>query len=285
MNAGVNAGVMRRLPALLAILGLLLSCTAKSRESAPPRLVASATQFRYDEGTHNLHAGVTNAGTTPVTVTSATLAWSGFDWPTVQIPAQPVPPGQTAAFVIAYGAARCDTHPGAPYLLATVDGQRRRLPLQVDDPGLLDRLRQGACARQRLSRAVALTLHLRRHTVVRAGEELLPGEVVLRRRAGAGRAVSVVDLGGSVLFDLTAAGGRGALPARLAPPDRALRLPVLVGSAGRCDPHARGNSSQTFLFSVYTRLGTEPALRTIFVPSKPAQQRLLAVLDRACRAG
>jgi hypothetical protein len=277
---------MRRVAVLLAGLGLLLSCTAERRESAPPpRLVASATQFRYDEGTNHLHAGVTNAGTTPVTVTSATLTWSGFDWPTVRIPAQPVPPGQTAAFVIAYGAARCGTDTGAPYLLATVDGQRRRLALKVEDPGLLDRLRQAACARQRLARAVALTLHLRRHTVVRQGEELLPGEVVLRRRAGSSEAVSVVDLGGSVLFDVTAAGGPGALPARLAPPDRTLRLPVQVGSAGRCDPHARGQSSQTFLFSVYTRLGSDPPLRTIFVPSKPAQQRLLALLDRACRAG
>ena len=277
---------MRRLAVLVLLVGTVLSCTVARRESVPaPRLVASATQFRYDEGTPNLHAGVTNAGTTSVTVTSATLVWPGFRWPTVRIPAKPVPPGQTAAFVIRYGAARCGTDPGAPYLLATVDGQRRRLPLKVEDPGLLDRLRGSACARQRLARAVTLLLHLRRRTLVRQGQEALPGEVVLRRRAGSAEAVSVVDLGGSVLFDVTAAGGPGALPARLASHDAILRLRVLVGSAGRCDPHARGNSSQTFLFSVYTRVGSEPALRTIFIPSKRAQLRLLALLDRACRAG
>jgi hypothetical protein len=252
-------------------------------ERPAPGLLASVTQFRPDEGTRNLHAGITNRGGRPVTVTSATVVWSGFSWSTVRVPAEPVPPGQTAAFVVRYGAPHCATRPGAPYLRTVVDGRRLVLPLTVDIPGLLPRLRAHACGEQRLARTASLRLRLARRTVVRGGAEYLPGTVLLRRRPGTSTPVSVVDLGGSVLFDLVPA-GEGALPFRLAPADRVRRLPVLVGSAGRCDPHARGNSSQTFLFSTYSRLGGGPVVRSIFVPAPSVQQRLWHLLDRACGA-
>jgi hypothetical protein len=60
-------------------------------------------------------------------------------------------------------------------------------------------------------------------------------------------------------------------------------LPVLAGSAHRCDGHARGNSSQTFLLSVYLRLGDAPVQRRILTPAEPDQVRVLAVIDRDCR--
>ncbi len=269
---------------VLGLAGLLGSCT-----SAPPapepgvgsRLVASATQFRPDEGTRNLHAGITNRGPATVTVTSATVEWPGFSWPTVAIPARPVPAGQTAAFVIRYGAPHCATDPGPPYLRATVDGHALRLPLQVSDRGLLERLRAQACADRRLARAATLSLRWGRRTVVRRGTEYLPATVTLRRRSGSS-GVSVVDLGGSVLFHLVAA-RPGALPARLGPSRPGLVVPVLFGSAGRCDGHSRGQSSQTFLFSVYTRLDGGRTHRSVFVPGKVVQRRLLGLLDRACR--
>lgn len=270
--------------AVTALVSGLAGCTSAAPPAEGPRvqrLLASATQFRPDEGTRNLHAGVTNLGPRTVTVTSARVVWPGFSWQTVRIPAAPVPAGQTAAFVVRYGAAHCDTHPGAPYLLAEVDGRRLRLPLKVDLPGLLPRLRAHACAELRLARTAMVDLRLGRRTVRGQGGEYLPGVVVIRRRPGTGAPVTLVDLGGSVLFELRPV-RHDALPARLRPGAPLLRVPVRVGSAGRCDAHARGNSSQTFLFSTYTRLGDGPVLRSIFVPPLATQTRLLRLLDRAC---
>ncbi len=283
--AATTRGPARWLATLVLCLAALPAACSTAAPSRPPapRLRASATQFRPDEGTTRLHAGVTNLGRTAVTVTSATVVWPGFAWPTVRLPRAPVPVGQTAAFVIRYGAAHCHVGPGPAYLRAEVDGRSVRLRLRVQDPALLSRLHAHECARRRLAATAGLALRLRRHTVVRGGEEYLPGTVLLRRRPGARSTVTVVDVGGSVLFDLAAAPGAGRLPARLAPGAPQLRVPMRIGSAHRCDPHARGNSSQTFLFSVYTRLAGEPVQRSVFVPGPATRRRLDGLLDRACR--
>lgn len=279
---------MRRVLARLALsvlLGFLVACTAQPPEPAPTpraRLVASVTQFRPDEGTNMLHAGVTNAGPGTVRVTEARVAWSGFTWPAVRVPATPVPAGQTAAFVVRYGAPRCTGRPGRPQLLATVDGVVRRLPLHVDLPGLLGRLRRDACAARHLARTADVSLRWASRTAVRHGQEYLPGTVTLTRRS-AGTPVRVVDLGGSVLFDLVP-DRRGALPATMGARTARLRVAVRLVPAGRCDAHARGQSSQTFLFSVYLRRGRAPTHRDAFIPDRAVQQRLLDLLDRACGA-
>lgn len=282
---------MRRalaLMVLLALLGAVAACTSPARTPAAPRttqrahLVASATQFRPDEGTNRLHAGVTNLGPGPVRVSAARVLWRGFTWSPARVPSAPVPAGQTAAFVVRYGAPRCTGRPGRPSLLATVDGVVRRLPLRIDLPGLLGRLRRDACAGRRLAATAGVTLRWDRRTAVRGGEEYLPGTLTLTRRS-TGTAVRVVDLGGSVLFDLRPA-RRGALPATMDGRAARLRLAVRLVPGGRCDAHARGQSSQTFLFSVYLRRGDEPTHRTVLIPDRAVQQRMLDLLDRSCGA-
>lgn len=275
---------LARLGAGLLLGGVVVACTGQPPTRAPvprARLVASVTQFRPDEGTNRLHAGVTNHGPGTVTVGGAQVVWAGFAWPAVRVPPAPVPAGQTAAFVVRYGAPRCTGRPGRPYLLATVDGVARRLPLHVDLPGLLGRLRRDGCAGRRLAQAAGVSLRWAPRTAVRHGEEYLPGTVTLTR-GSAGTAVRVVDLGGSVLFDLRPA-RRGALPATMDAESARLRLAVRLVPAGRCDAHARGQSSQTFLFSVYLRRGDEPTHREVFIPARADQQRMLDLLDRACK--
>jgi hypothetical protein len=163
-----------------------------------------------------------------------------------------------------------------------VDGRTRRLPLRVDSPGLLDRLRATACAEQRLDRAASVELRLGTRTEVVAGEEYLPGTLVVRHRRGATERVRVVDLGGSVLIDLVPRAGRAALPATLAPDRRELRFPVLLGSAHRCDAHALGQSSQTFLISAYVRPGSLPTQRVVLPLSPAGKDRLNGVVRRDC---
>ena len=272
------------------VAGLLVAassgCSGAPREdaspSAPP-LVASIAQFRFDEGTRRLKAGVTNDGDDDIRVTRATVEWDGLDFPAVRLPDEPVRAGQTAAFTVEYGEPSCARPPaGPPVLVAVVDGGRRRLPLRVDSPGLLDRMRAKACAERRLDRAASVGLRLGTRTEVVAGEEYLPGDLVVRHRAGASDRVQVVDLGGSVLIDLVPRAGRGALPAILAADSRELLLPVLLGSAHRCDAHALGQSSQTFLISAYVRLATRPTQRVVLPLTRAEKERLNGVVHRDC---
>jgi hypothetical protein len=278
-----------RLVALVACL-VVAGCSAGSakraapEQRAPMRLVASVAQFRFDEGTRNLKAGVTNNGDRAVRVSQATIAWDGFAFPTIPIPGGAVPPGQTAAFDIAYGAPRCSRPPqGRPILLAVVDGRPVRLPLRVEDPQLLVRLHAKECARTRLDAAADVELRLGTRTVDVRGEEYLPGDLLLRHRSGATARVRIVDLGGSVLIDLVPREGRRALPGELRTDADSLSFPVLLGSAHRCDAHARGQSSQTFLISAYVRLADEPTQRVILPLSTAERDRLLGVIDRDCR--
>jgi hypothetical protein len=270
---------------LLATVGCTDSSPGTDRDAAPadPRLVASVAQFRFDEGTRRLKAGVTNDSDGEIKVTRATIEWDGLGFPSVPLPDEPVGPGQTAAFTVEYGEPRCTRPPeGPPTMVAVVDGRSRRLPLHVDNPGLLVRLRAKACAEQRLDRAASVELRLSTRTEVVDGEEYLPGELVVRHRAGATDRVEIVDLGGSVIIDFVPRAGRDALPATLPSGRRELPFPVLLGSVHRCDAHALGQSSQTFLISAYVRLEGRPTQRVVLPLSSAERELLNGVVKRDC---
>jgi hypothetical protein len=278
---------------LVVVALLAAGCTStagSSPQSSPTpvpslhlqQLDASVTQDRPREGTRELLAGVTNNTGHDIRITSATIRWSGFDFPTIKITEPVVPAGQTAAFTIDYGEPHCAAVPGRPVMATLVDGRRADLPLHVDMPGLLGQLRDNACAAERLSSVATVRLRLARHAAVVNGVEYLPGVVTVRHRPGADGPVTVVDLSGSVLFVLRPRDGRRALPARLVTGQRVLSLPVLVGSNHRCDGHSRSQSSQTFLLSIYVRRAGAATQRVITVPSPAEQMRLLALLDRVC---
>lgn len=59
-------------------------------------------------------------------------------------------------------------------------------------------------------------------------------------------------------------------------------MPIVVRSGGRCDSHARGQSTQTVLFRVFVRLDDGDEVARLLVPTKSKQMRLLGFLDRAC---
>lgn len=280
----------RVLLGVVTLLTLVTACTSSpahapaQRSPTPLRLDASVAQFRFDEGTRRLKAGVVNDGDRAVRVTRATIDWDGLAFPDVALADGPVPPGQAAAFTIRYGAPQCGRPPARPpVLVAVVDGRSRRLPLRVEDPGLLRRLRSKACAQQRLDRQVAVDLRPADRTRRIGGEEYLPADLVLRRRPGARTAVTLVDLGGSVLIDLTPRAGRRSLPFRMAGDRSRLSVPLLLGSAHRCDAHALGQSSQTYLLSAYLRLAGRPTQRDILPLTSAERDRIIGVVDRDCR--
>jgi len=269
----------------LAVLALLAGCTSAAPVRPDPPatgLDASVTQFRFDEGTRRLKAAVGNDGDRDVRVTRATIAWTAMAFTTVPLPDDPVPPGQAAAFTIRYGKARCSSRPtDRPALVAVIDGRRTRLPLKVEDPGLLRRLWAKACAEQRLDEVASVQLRPATRTVERAGQEYLPADLVVRHRPGRREPVTVVDLGGSVLVDLVPRDGRAVLPASSGP-RRRFALPLLMGSAHRCDAHALGQSSQTFLISAYVRLAGQPTQRVVLPLTAAERRRLGGVVRRDC---
>jgi hypothetical protein len=277
--------LMAGLTGLMA--GLFAGCTSDPgpvRSQHPLRLEASVTQYRFDEGTRKLKAGVSNNGAGDIRVTRATIDWPALAFPVVDLPGEAIHPGQTAAFSLAFGRPRCTGATTRPMLVATVNGSSRRLPLHVEDPGLLVRLQAKACAQQRLARTADVRLRLATSTEQVDGEEYLPGDLVLRHRPGATGRVRVVDLSGSVLIQLVPRGGRRALPGELAPDIPSTAFPVLFGSAHRCDAHALGQSSQTFLVSAYVRLEDQPTQRVVLPLDARERARLMGVIHRDCDA-
>lgn len=281
-----------RLVVLACLLVCLGACTStspstRSGQGGPLRLAASVAQFRYLEGTPDLRAGITNNGDHPIRVTSATIDWDGFAFPRVAIhdPQADAQPGQSVAFTIAYGEARCAHAPREhPVMVADVDGRSRRLPLEVQDPQLLVRLHAKACAEQRLDSVADVGLSIGRRDVVVEGEHYLVATLHVRRHPGATGRVTLVDLGGSVLIELRT---RPDQPLPVSTDDPALAdgtLPLLIGAPHRCDGHARSQSSQTFLLSAYVRLDHHPVQRVVMIPTVAEQTRVLALIDRVCGA-
>lgn len=276
------------LAGLVAMVGPVSGCAssrgASSGKHPGDRLAgisASATQTRFDESTGSLRAGVTNNSHHPITVTRARVLWAGFTWPSESLTPEAVPPGQTTAFLVQPGPARCNTAPSAPKLTAVIDGVSVTLPLHIDLPGLLARLRKAACEQQALDKVARVSLRITRAKVQVHGTPYLLSYVDVRRIPGARARVTVVDVLGSVTFDLFPRSAKD-LPATLPSEAVEQRTPVLVGPTRRCDAHARGQASQPFLFAIFTRVEGGAVHRVITVPDPEDQKRLLALVDELC---
>jgi hypothetical protein len=270
---------------LLCVVGACADSPGSDRQKPTPpssELSASAGQFRFDEGTRNVRTGITNNSSKPITVTTARISWDGFEWSAAKLPKGPVLPDQTAAFISHFGRANCTAKPSGPRLRAVVNGVRRDLPLRLDQPGLFERLQTSVCAAQRLTDAASLTLSIGRSVLRDNGVPFYAGTVTVVRDQVPGDLIAVVDLGGSILFNVLPREGRRLRPVRLSPGTESVTIPVRVGPTRECSPHSRGNTSQPFLFSVFTRTGGDPVHRNIKVPDKATQLRLWGLLDRYC---
>jgi uncharacterized protein YceK len=282
----VTTGCLSVLVTAVMLTGCSTSAQRPQTRQDAVRLEASVSQSRFDEGTRRLRAAVTNTGGAEVRLTSATIAWSGFAPDEADFDDAELAPGETAGILLQYGEPHCEGEPkGRVALSVDVDGTEHRVVLERDDAAALRRLHVRACSEQQLARGFDVTLELARRPVIRAGKEYLPGEVLVRRRNGSTDPLRVLDLRGSVLLDLVARDGRSALPRQLAAADDVLEVPTLIGSAHRCDGHALGQSSQTFLLSIFVRIGAGPDQRVIVIPGRSDRARLTGILDRDCGIG
>jgi len=70
--------------------------------------------------------------------------------------------------------------------------------------------------------------------------------------------------------------------ARLSGDEMSERIPVRLGSSGRCDAHALGGSTQTFLLSAFVRRASQPQQRVLLIPGPHSRRHLLRVVTLGC---
>jgi hypothetical protein len=268
-----------RTPAGAVIVACTLVACQGTEEAPPPPPEVSVTvlQQRVDEATRTVGVEATNRGQAPVHVSSVRLSGGGLDAQATPLDTD-LQPGLTVALRTSYGRPDCGSRGEPVVATLEIDGRVVDLPVDEDGQREIDRLLDVDCADQTLTASATVRLAGPYRTVGR-GNPHLRGRLVIQRRAP-GPAVDVRSLGGSVLIDLRPRDGLVDLGAD---DDRAV-TPVLLGSTGRCDAHALGGSTQTFLLSAYLRLGDAPEQRVVLTPPPPVQNRVLRVVDRACDA-
>lgn len=252
---------------------------------------ASVVQQRIDEGTRRIGIEVTLDKTTSLYVVGVQLRSAGFETVPATGKDTAFAPGQVIDLTTVYGKPLCDGADPTRGLSAVLTiensaGSQRTLevPVTARGAGLVRRLHEAECARLRLRQAASISYTAFTRASV-DGDEVLVGALELERpTTGGSRELVLVDsLSGSVLFDfLPIAEATPRYVARLAPGAERLLLPVLIGSNGRCDQHARSQSTQTFLFSAYVRVGSAVEHREIVVPPRRLQRQALALLDDVC---
>ncbi len=268
---------------------------ARPEQSAPATIVVrpvpvpagvhlSFVQQRIDEGTRRSQVRVVNGTDHALRVRSVAVDWAGF-------PAGPqrspyvVGSQQTVDLPYRLPRAACRTGVAAEPIRGVVRTRRGALRRRMTADGrrFLTRIHETTCRTRRVDATVDLRLADRFRAAVRGGRPVLRGHLVLLRPPGPGRRIPVTvdDVQGSVLFALSLAGGRTGRT--LAPAAGRLAVPVVVRDGGRCDPHSRGQSTQTFAFRAYVGLGRHPEVSRLLVPSPSQERRLLHFLDRACR--
>jgi hypothetical protein len=291
----------RRLSPATILVALVLfgSCVLEAgctgRESGSPEAAAtSATvdgvsfradlnQSRPQEGTRQINARLTNIGSDAVTVTGIRLETDQI----TSLPATPKDttfvPGQVIDVASAYGRPRCHdpSITDASFAVTLSDGSTARV--RIDRHGLawLNRLYADECGVAAVHEVAAIAYGARFVRTTVDGEPALRGQLLVTRRPDAPATTLTVDgMAGSVLVKLLAA-EQGSLPRTLEPNQRRLTIPILL-EAFRCDPHARGGSTQTFLLSVYVKRGDDRQQRVILVPDKPLQARIFSMIDDSC---
>lgn len=185
----------------------------------------------------------------------------------------------TVVMPLRYGEARCgEGAEGPASLVAEVDGEEVRLPLEEHPSDMLASLQATECASARVFEDVSLELG---DEWERTEPRTVEGSLSLTQRRSGVRA-TVDELVGNVIFSLGPAGpgsGSGS-GVRLAVSDEApsARIGVRIHAA-RCDPHALIEYKRTFTFSVWIRVDDrEPALVDVKAegPAHQALERLLA---------
>jgi len=269
----------------LLLFASLAGCSTdddRPAASSPAELTAAVQQDRLNATRRMLAIPLRNKGSTAVTIQEMQLVAPQF---TVVPPAQRddvLPPAARLDFPLSYGRPRCGAKPaGEPAVqirLRGADGRRQDLRLKLAPPtDVLDRLRATECGQVALLSAVGVdygpTVHLPGRPPAMAGS------LVLRRRAST-QPVTVVEIRGSVLFDLIPSVGRRESVATMPATAALVTIPVRM-TVPRCDPHVLIEAKKIYSFSVGLRIGTGP-VQFLQIPPPIIVENELRALIGAC---
>jgi hypothetical protein len=271
-----------RIVLALALLAGVGGCGGDEISPAELELSATLEQWRADEVARVVQLAVGNRSGAAVQVDRLQLVTPGFEPVPVAVVDHRVPVGPRVDLPVRYGAARCGPLPGGrTEVVARIRTDEHDEPRTVrfrfpDREPLLERLRVAECDQRALAEVVQVELA----DLERTGD-LLRGQVRLQRRVEGAR-VTLVAVGGTVIFGLRAVPPRGPPLVRLEPGTDEVAGDVEI-TADRCDPHALIESKKTYVFPMHLQLGDgEP--RYIPVEPRGRTRELLAMLIQdVCR--
>lgn len=249
-------------------------------EPLPRGVHLSFIQQRIDEGTRRSQVRVINGKNTPVHVRSVGVDWAGYPLLLHRVDYD-VPGQQIVDLRYFLPRADCSAAAGAAPMYGVAVTRKRTLrePMAADGRRFLHRIWRTECTARRIAHAVSVRYGDTWTLEGTGPRSVLHGTLVLTREHG-DEPIAVDQVEGSVLFDLTTSGDTV-----LASGATRAAVPVDVATGGRCDSHARGQSTQTFLFRAFFRLGDADPVGRLVVPTRRQQARLLAFLDQACGGG
>jgi hypothetical protein len=245
-------------------------------EPLPRGVHLSFIQQRFDEGSERAQVRVVNGTQRPLHVRSVGVDWAGYPLRLHRVDYD-VPGQLTVDLRYVLPRADCSRSAGAAAIHAVAVTRNRtiRQPMAADGARFLHRLWRTECNARKLQR-VAAVRYADRWTVEGTGQQsVLHGFIDLRRREGTDD-VSVDQVQGSVLFEMDLRG-----ETTMAGDEDRAAVPVDF-RYGRCDEHARSQSTQTFVFRIWLRLGDGEPLAQVVQPTNAQQTRLLRFLDFAC---
>ena len=281
----------------VGLILLLTACTAGGERATAPTTAASSSppqvhfhaslvQQRTDEGTNRIDVRLTNQGKALVRVEKVHITWSGITGSSTSGTGTDYEPGRIIDIKTDFGTTVCRTEPSGEVRVEVELGSGSTVTLPIDRSGseLLRRLYDRDCALKAIAAIAEIKLS---PTFTRAPGKVdrLVGSVDITRTAesqrGDRRDLAVVEVAGSILFDLTYDGDAN-LPLRLRPDDDYLRIPVALSVGNRCDAHALAESRATFLFSAYVRVEDHATQRVIVTPDNTVRRQASAMITRVC---
>lgn len=276
---------MRRLVLLLPALALV-ACTADSAPSPgstvrEPPVALSFSQHRVDENTPVANLRVINLDEQrPVEVVAVGVDWPGYGGEHVEANEATVMAGQTLDLRMTLPEPACGQGAAstpAYGVIQTADGATVRARLEEAGQGFLASLWSRACNLAAVDAVASLRVGDRWRVSGRGGDAAFVGSIDVERTGSPDARLTVPNLEGSILFDLTA--GR---PRVLRPGQERLDIPVRL-TPFRCDPHARGETTQAFLFRLDIAIDDAPSHRISLTGDDPRWQvRAMDYLDDAC---
>lgn len=293
-----------RVPAVLALLVLmpLAGCagddepddrapaakpTASPSVSQTPDgpIAFELRQYRTDELVRRIQIVVTNQQAVPIHVVDVGMRSPGYtDVPPTRHDAD-IAPGRTVDLPVFLSQPLCapglTQSAGTVTVVATVrqGATTKKVQLPLPTPQiLLDRLLTDECSLRAVRDAMTVTFGPSWQPTDQPA--VLHGTVELRRRTSTEK-ITVEKLGSSVIIEVKPRTEDKPL-AEMAPDQDTASVPVEV-STQRCDPHAVGESKQTYLLPVWLRIGDSDEL---FAPLQlDARQlaHLKRLIDTGCR--